>query len=139
MATHSSCLDPWLNTALGPLLEYMVVARRVDERPRRWWQSNSHHSPFESCLRPSPSSNKMSRFAPHKLSNSNPRATQDTVCQKCLGRGHYTYNCKVAAVPYKSRPSRTQMLENPDKYSDVLSGKRAGGPSVDVPEEFLGK
>jgi hypothetical protein len=90
---------------------------------------------------PVTNTNKMSRFAPHKPSNSTPRATQDTVCQKCLGRGHYTFNCKAAAVPYRTRPSRTQMLENPDKFSGVPGGKRAsaGGPSVELPEEFLSK
>jgi len=81
---------------------------------------------------------EMSRFAPHKTSASNPRATQDTVCQKCLGRGHFTYNCKSKTVPYKIRPSRTQMLENPDKYG-LAGPQKAGGPSVEVPAEFLSK
>ncbi|KAK1850912.1 hypothetical protein CCHR01_06479 [Colletotrichum chrysophilum] len=36
-------------------------------------------------------------------------------CQKCLKRGHYSYECKesAAARPYVSRPSRTQQLRNP--------------------------
>ncbi|KAI0472692.1 zinc knuckle-domain-containing protein [Xylariaceae sp. FL0804] len=36
-------------------------------------------------------------------------------CQKCLKRGHYSYECKAAAQerPYVPRPSRTQQLFNP--------------------------
>ncbi|KAF2635094.1 hypothetical protein P280DRAFT_474010 [Massarina eburnea CBS 473.64] len=43
------------------------------------------------------------------------RASADTLCQKCLNRGHYSYECTVTAQqrPYKSRPSRTQQLLNP--------------------------
>ena len=33
-------------------------------------------------------------------------------CQKCLQRGHYTYECKNEAT-YLARPSRTQQLKNP--------------------------
>ena len=76
----------------------------------------------------------MSRFAPHRPSASNPRATKDTVCQKCLGKGHFTYNCKSTARPYITRPSRTQMLEQPDKYAP-----RGRGDGSDVPPEFLSK
>jgi len=37
------------------------------------------------------------------------------LCQKCLTRGHYSYECKTAPQerPYKARPSRTQQLLNP--------------------------
>ena len=43
------------------------------------------------------------------------KASADTLCQKCLQRGHYSYECKAPAQerPYKSRPSRTQQLLNP--------------------------
>lgn len=36
-------------------------------------------------------------------------------CQKCLKRGHYSYECKtpVQERPYVPRPSRTQQLRNP--------------------------
>ncbi|KAI2639994.1 zinc knuckle-domain-containing protein [Xylaria nigripes] len=36
-------------------------------------------------------------------------------CQKCLKRGHYSYECKASAQerPYVARPSRTQQLLNP--------------------------
>ncbi|KAH8699730.1 zinc knuckle-domain-containing protein [Ilyonectria robusta] len=36
-------------------------------------------------------------------------------CQKCLKRGHYSYECKASAQerPYVSRPSRSQQLRNP--------------------------
>ncbi|EEY70243.1 uncharacterized protein PITG_19536 [Phytophthora infestans T30-4] len=34
------------------------------------------------------------------------------MCQKCLRRGHWTYECKNGAV-YVQRPSRSQQLRNP--------------------------
>ncbi|KIK24488.1 hypothetical protein PISMIDRAFT_678095, partial [Pisolithus microcarpus 441] len=52
----------------------------------------------------------MSKYAPHHRSA--PRPTSTTVCQKCLQTGHFTYECK-SPRPYVSRPSRTQMMENP--------------------------
>ncbi|CAE7146215.1 unnamed protein product [Rhizoctonia solani] len=62
--------------------------------------------------------------------NKNPRATADTVCQKCLQRGHFIYECK-STQPYKSRPSRSRLLEKPE-----LVKKRGDKPSVEVPDEF---
>ncbi|KAL2133729.1 hypothetical protein VTI74DRAFT_1809 [Chaetomium olivicolor] len=44
------------------------------------------------------------------------KATPSNVqCQKCLKRGHYSYECKAAPQerPYVPRPSRTQQLFNP--------------------------
>ncbi|KAK6720367.1 hypothetical protein SNK05_003475 [Fusarium graminearum] len=44
------------------------------------------------------------------------RSTPTNVqCQKCLKRGHYSYECKATAQerPYVSRPSRSQQLRNP--------------------------
>lgn len=43
------------------------------------------------------------------------KAAPTTLCQKCLQRGHYSYECKARAQdrPYKPRPSRTQQLLNP--------------------------
>lgn len=71
----------------------------------------------------------MSKFAPHgKRSANQPKATSSTVCQKCLERGHFTYECK-GARPYVSRPSRTQQLDNPKLRAKAT-------PSVEVPEEF---
>ncbi|KAI0300268.1 zinc knuckle-domain-containing protein [Russula brevipes] len=77
----------------------------------------------------------MSKFAPHRRSGNNPRATSSTVCQKCLSTGHFTYECK-ATRPYVSRPSRTAQLENPRALTTL---KADGKPSVDVPEEFKNK
>ncbi|PBK74890.1 hypothetical protein ARMSODRAFT_950945 [Armillaria solidipes] len=74
----------------------------------------------------------MSKYAPHHRSTSNPTATSSTVCQKCLGSGHFTYQCKNTR-PYVSRPSRTQQLENPRVLAKL---KADGKPSVEVPEEF---
>jgi hypothetical protein len=71
----------------------------------------------------------MSKFAPHRSASSNPRATAGTICQRCLGTGHFTYQCKNAR-PYVSRPSRTKQLAKPATRDR---------PSVDVPEEFKTK
>lgn len=60
------------------------------------------------------------------------KATADTLCQKCLKRGHYSYECKATAQerPYQSRPSRTQQLLNP-KLKPKLT--------TEVPEDLLRK
>lgn len=60
------------------------------------------------------------------------KASADTLCQKCLKRGHYSYECKATAQerPYKSRPSRTQQLLNP-KLQPKLT--------TEVPNELLRK
>ncbi|PNS14093.1 hypothetical protein CAC42_6606 [Sphaceloma murrayae] len=43
------------------------------------------------------------------------KAGASTTCQKCLQKGHYSYECKTAVQerPYASRPSRSQQLMNP--------------------------
>ncbi|BCR86957.1 zinc finger CCHC-type containing 10 [Aspergillus chevalieri] len=43
------------------------------------------------------------------------KASASTLCQKCLKRGHYSYECTVSTQerPYLARPSRTQQLQNP--------------------------
>ena len=46
--------------------------------------------------------------------------------------GHYIFECK-STRPYVSRPSRTEMLENPKLLAKL---KAEGKPSVEVPEEF---
>ncbi|KAG6820522.1 hypothetical protein H0H93_015995 [Arthromyces matolae] len=48
---------------------------------------------------------------------------------------HYIFECK-STRPYVSRPSRTQMLENPKVLAKL---KAEGKPSVEVPEEFKNK
>lgn len=55
-------------------------------------------------------------------SNSN-KATATTLCQKCLGRGHYSFDCKASAQerPYIPRPSRTQQLLNPELMPKLSS------------------
>ncbi|KAJ7644118.1 zinc knuckle-domain-containing protein [Roridomyces roridus] len=77
----------------------------------------------------------MSKYAPHGHSTNRARATQSTICQKCLKTGHFIYECK-STRPYVSRPSRTQQLENPNALAKL---KAAGKPSVEVPEEFKKK
>lgn len=51
------------------------------------------------------------------------KATAATLCQKCLKRGHYSYECKAVAQerPYVSRPSRTQQLFNPKLVPKLTS------------------
>ena len=60
------------------------------------------------------------------------KATPQTLCQKCLKRGHYSYECKSSAQerPYSSRPSRTQQLTNPKLLPKLTS---------DVPNDLLRK
>ncbi|KAF2127060.1 hypothetical protein P153DRAFT_398434 [Dothidotthia symphoricarpi CBS 119687] len=60
------------------------------------------------------------------------KASADTLCQKCLKRGHYSYECKATTQerPYVSRPSRTQQLLNP-KLKPKLT--------TEVPNELLRK
>ncbi|QRV92629.1 Zinc finger, CCHC-type [Ceratobasidium sp. AG-Ba] len=73
--------------------------------------------------------------------NRNPRATADTYAanepptnsHRCLQRGHFIYECKYTQ-PYKARPSRSKLLENP-----ALLRKKGDKPSVEVPEEFKKK
>ncbi|OAX44301.1 hypothetical protein K503DRAFT_679174 [Rhizopogon vinicolor AM-OR11-026] len=74
----------------------------------------------------------MSKFAPHRRSNNHPKASSATICQKCLGTGHFIFECK-STRPYVSRPSRTELLENPKLLAKL---KAEGKPSVEVPEEF---
>ncbi|AEO62395.1 uncharacterized protein THITE_2106507 [Thermothielavioides terrestris NRRL 8126] len=53
---------------------------------------------------------------PYRARSGPSKATPSTVqCQKCLKRGHYSYECKVPPQerPYIPRPSRTQQLFNP--------------------------
>lgn len=58
------------------------------------------------------------------------KATASTLCQKCLKRGHYSYECTVTAQerPYQYRPSRTQQLQNPKLRPQL---------STDVPNDLL--
>ena len=60
------------------------------------------------------------------------KASPQTLCQKCLKRGHYSYECKSSAQerPYAARPSRTQQLTNPKLLPKLTS---------DVPNDLLRK
>ncbi|PSS27340.1 hypothetical protein M430DRAFT_38122 [Amorphotheca resinae ATCC 22711] len=60
------------------------------------------------------------------------KATASTTCQKCLKKGHYSYECKtvIQERPYVSRPSRTQQLLNPKLAPKLTS---------DVPQDLLRK
>ncbi|KAL9527114.1 hypothetical protein SMMN14_09368 [Sphaerulina musiva] len=65
------------------------------------------------------------------------KATATTLCQKCLKRGHYTYECTSAQQdrPYTSRPSRSQQLSNP-KLAPKLSAGSSGPGSPSEWQEF---
>jgi len=52
---------------------------------------------------------------------SNSKATANTVCQKCLQRGHFTSDCQNSRI-YTARPTRTQQLLNPAKRPKLLEG-----------------
>ncbi|KAK8255998.1 zinc knuckle-domain-containing protein [Phyllosticta capitalensis] len=58
------------------------------------------------------------------------KAAPSTTCQKCLKKGHYSYECKVTNQerPYLARPSRTQQLFNPKLMPQLTS---------DVPNDLL--
>lgn len=60
------------------------------------------------------------------------KASPQTLCQKCLKRGHYSYECKSSTQerPYASRPSRSQQLTNPKLLPKLTS---------DVPNDLLRK
>jgi hypothetical protein len=51
------------------------------------------------------------------------KATSTTLCQKCLKRGHYSYECTGSQQerPYISRPSRTQQLANPKLAAKITN------------------
>ena len=60
------------------------------------------------------------------------KATPSTLCQKCLKRGHYSYECTATAQqrPYAPRPSRMKQLQNPSLVPKLTS---------DTPNELLRK
>lgn len=53
------------------------------------------------------------------------QASTTTTCQKCLKKGHYSYECKssVQSRPYSSRPSRSQQLQNPKLKPQLIETK----------------
>jgi hypothetical protein len=59
------------------------------------------------------------------------KATSSTLCQKCLKRGHFSYECTASQTdrPYISRPSRTQQLANPK-----LAPKITNSAPVETPK-----
>ena len=68
---------------------------------------------------------KKARGAP---AHTKTRASPDTVCQRCLGRGHFLFECKAPEVSYKPRPTRTQQLLNSKKAPKLL--EEASGSEV---------
>ncbi|KAH7419919.1 zinc knuckle-domain-containing protein [Cadophora sp. MPI-SDFR-AT-0126] len=74
----------------------------------------------------------MNRYARGPTVGGPSKASATTLCQKCLKRGHYSYECKavVQERPYVSRPSRTQQLLNPKLQPKLTS---------DIPQDLLRK
>ncbi|KAH9218866.1 zinc knuckle-domain-containing protein [Leptodontidium sp. 2 PMI_412] len=74
----------------------------------------------------------MNRYARGPAIGGPSKASATTLCQKCLKKGHYSYECKgvVQERPYVSRPSRTQQLLNPKLQPKLTS---------DVPQDLLRK
>ncbi|GAB7330226.1 hypothetical protein MBLNU13_g01886t1 [Cladosporium sp. NU13] len=60
------------------------------------------------------------------------KATSTTLCQKCLKRGHFSYECKASQQdrPYISRPSRTQQLANPKLAAKITNA----APKDEIPK-----
>ncbi|KAK1073923.1 hypothetical protein LTR12_001330 [Friedmanniomyces endolithicus] len=54
------------------------------------------------------------------------KATATTLCQKCLKRGHFSYECTASKQdrPYVSRPSRTQQLLNPELAPKIVEATK---------------
>ena len=54
------------------------------------------------------------------------KAGASTTCQKCLKKGHYSYECKASLQerPYASRPSRSQLFKNPKLAPPLASEKK---------------
>lgn len=61
------------------------------------------------------------------------KATASTTCQKCLAKGHYSYECKASlqSRPYATRASRTQQLRNP-KLKPALAETKMNEPAADA-------
>ncbi|KAI2470886.1 zinc knuckle-domain-containing protein [Annulohypoxylon bovei var. microspora] len=73
-----------------------------------------------------------------------PKSTPASVqCQKCLKRGHYSYECKASSQdrPYVPRPSRTQQLFNPKLVPKLASDEPSTLPQKQkgVADEELAK
>ncbi|KAI1008132.1 hypothetical protein K3495_g85 [Podosphaera aphanis] len=65
----------------------------------------------------------MNRFGRKPNIGGASKATPSTLCQKCLVKGHYSYECKTIAQnrPYVSRPSRTQQLRDPKLVPELTN------------------
>lgn len=68
----------------------------------------------------------------HPVAMNRSKATPSTTCQKCLKKGHFSYECKASHQdrPYISRPSRTQQLLNPKLAPKITNS----APKVEVPK-----
>jgi len=86
----------------------------------------------------------MHRYRGGWSSAASSKASPSTTCQKCLKKGHYSYECKVsnAERPYKPRPSRTQQLFDPavrQKLTMASPPDEALTRKIGIADEILAK
>lgn len=55
-------------------------------------------------------------------------------CQKCLQKGHYTYECK-GKRKYLYRPSRTKMFKKKQKLDMIEAQKNPPPPIMEVKQK----
>eukprot|EP00833_Pecoramyces_ruminatium_P001729 jgi/Orpsp1_1/1175761/evm.model.c7180000055119.1 len=65
--------------------------------------------------------------------NKSRKSNYEKFCQKCLVKGHYTYECNKQPK-YVARPSRTKRLENPKLNNRY---KRVRSPSLSIAKDIL--
>ncbi|ORX53903.1 hypothetical protein BCR36DRAFT_284459 [Piromyces finnis] len=66
------------------------------------------------------------------INKSSRKSNYEKFCQKCLVKGHYTYECNKTPK-YVARPSRTKRLENPK----LNKFKRLRSPSTSIAKDIL--
>lgn len=69
----------------------------------------------------------------HVRPSNQPSASATTQCQRCLERGHWTYECKNPPAAYKPQPTRTKRLR--DTGTIALPAKNA---EDDGGDNFMG-
>ena len=88
-----------------------IIALRLIKPTTRPGQKKPDHKSLQQHKAPA----LMNRYRTIPGFTGQSKASPSTTCQKCLKKGHYSYECKesVQTRPYVSRPSRTQQLLNP--------------------------
>jgi hypothetical protein len=95
---------------------HSVTHSHLPREPIRLWRHTRSNSDHRGLLHHATTPSNFTNTTMFRRPGTGPsKASATTLCQKCLQRGHYSYECKARAQdrPYKSRPSRTQQLLNP--------------------------